>query len=238
MVAELERKELATHLIAAACTKQGIYPDQLTLHADRGGPMTAKTVADVLRDLGVAKSHSRPHVPDDNPFSEAQFKTIKYRPAMPERFGSPQDARAACREIFKWYNHEHYHSALALMTPATVHYGHVERVQSQRQRVLDAAYAAHPDRFVNGAPRVPVPAGEVWINQPAPGLVPTSTALESAGGVALPARTAPVHDLQPGAQAGSTAAGGRAKRSVDAAQHSATAAGARTTEEVAIADAR
>ncbi len=217
MVAEKERQELARRLIAATCAKQGIDADQLTLHADRGAPMTAKTVAELLIDLGVAKSHARPHVSDDNPFSEAQFKTLKYRPEFPERFGCPQDARAVCRELFEWYNHEHYHSALGLMTPATVHNGQVERVRHARQRVLDAAYAARPERFVNGPPIVAAPATEVWINQPASGLVSTATELE------LPARDATARAPEPGAQAGSTAAEGRAERSVDAAEHPATA---------------
>ena len=197
MIAEKERQELARQLIADTCAKQGIDADQLTLHADRGAPMTAKTVAELLIDLGVAKSHARPRVPDDNPFSEAQFKTLKYRPAMPARFGSVQDARAVCRELFEWYNHEHFHSALGLMTPATVHYGRVEQVRLERQHVLDAANAAHPERFVNGPPMVPVPATEVWINRPAAGFVSTTTDRVSSGAVTLPAQDAPAHTEHP-----------------------------------------
>lgn len=167
MIAQREREELARHLIAETCAKHDVQPGQLTLHADRGSPMIAKSVAELFIELGVAKSHSRPRVSNDNAFSEAQFKTLKYRPAMPARFGSIQDAREHCRTFFAWYNDEHYHSSLALMTPATVHFGRVNDVLEQRQHVLDEAYAAHPERFVHGAPRAQVPPTEAWINQPA-----------------------------------------------------------------------
>ncbi len=167
MVAERESEELACRLVEASCAKQQITPGHLTLHADRGSPMIAKTMGELLIELGVTKSHSRPRVSNDNPFSEAQFKTVKYRPDMPDRFGSVQDARAHCRPLFHWYNDEHYHSALGMLTPATVHYGQVEAVRAKRQDVLSAAHAAHPERFVKGCPSVPVPPREVWINPPA-----------------------------------------------------------------------
>ncbi len=166
LLADQESADLAQTLIADSCTKQGVQPHQLTLHADRGGPMRAKTVAQLLSDLQVTKSHSRPYTPDDNPYSEAQFKTMKYRPDFPNRFGSKQEALTWARPFFGWYNHHHRHSALALMTPAMVHYGLVEQVQAQRQQVLQAAYEAHPERFVRGTPTLPKLPEEVWINKP------------------------------------------------------------------------
>jgi putative transposase len=168
LIAEHESARLAEHLIAQTCAKQAIVPDQLTLHADRGSAMRSKPVALLLADLGVTKTHSRPYVSNDNPYSEAQFKTMKYRPGYPDRFGSIQDARAWARPFFHWYNHEHYHSGLALLTPATVHYGHAQAVLEQRQETLQAAYAAHPERFVRGVPRPPPLPMEVWINKPSP----------------------------------------------------------------------
>ncbi len=123
-------------------------------------------VAFLLADLGITKTHTRPHTSNDNPYSEAQFKTLKYRPGFPDRFGSILDARSFCREFFDWYNHEHRHSGIGLMTPATVHYGRAEAVRSERQRVLAAAHAAHPERFVRGAPRPPELPMVAWINQP------------------------------------------------------------------------
>jgi len=150
LIAECESAILAKQLIAVSCTKQGIEPDQLTLHADRGSAMRSKTVAHLLADLGVTKTHSRPYVSNDNPYSESQFKTMKYRPDFPERFGSIQDARAWARPFFHWYNHEHHHSGLGLLTPVTVHYGQAQAVIEQRRKVLLAAYAAHPERFVRG----------------------------------------------------------------------------------------
>ena len=155
-------------LIAETCAKQGIEPDQLTLHADRGSSMTSKTVALLLADLGVTKTHSRPYVSNDNPYSESQFKTMKYRPDYPDRFGSIQDARTWARLFFHWYNHEHRHSGLALLTPATVHYDRAQTVIERRQQVLQAAYAAHPERFVRGEPIRPSLPMEVWINKPSP----------------------------------------------------------------------
>ena len=166
MIADREGKELAKQLIAATCDKHEIAPGQLTLHADRGSSMTSKPVAFLLADLGVTKTHSRPHVSDDNPFSESQFKTLKYRPDFPDRFGSLQDARIFCQEFFPWYNTEHHHSGLGLLTPAVVHYQRAEEVLHLRQQTLDAAYAAHPERFVRKPPQPPTLPTEVWINPP------------------------------------------------------------------------
>jgi putative transposase len=166
MIARKESARLAKELIETSCARQQVDPNSLVLHADRGPSMTSKTVAQLLVDLGVTKSHSRPHVSNDNPFSEAQFKTMKYRPDYPDRFGSMQDARAWGRPFFRWYNHEHYHSALGLMTPAQVHYGEAEEVRAQRHAVLTAAYQVHPERFVGGRPEVASVPEAVWINPP------------------------------------------------------------------------
>jgi putative transposase len=166
LIAECESATLAQQLIAESCAKQGIEPSQLTLHADRGSAMISKTVALLLADLGVTKTHSRPYVSNDNPYSEAQFKTMKYRPDFPERFGCIQDARAWARTFFHWYNHEHYHSGLSLLTPVTVHYGQAPAILEQRQKVLQTAYATHPERFVRGEPKLPSLPTEVWINKP------------------------------------------------------------------------
>ena len=166
MVARQESAVLAKELIQQSCQNQEIDPDTLTIHSDRGGPMTAKSLALLLSDLGVTKSHSRPHVPDDNPYSEAQFKTMKYRPDYPDRFGCPEDVRGWGRSFFSWYNFEHHHTGLGLMTPATVHYGQAPQVQAQRQRVLEAAFVAHPERFVRGRPTAPTLPEAVWINKP------------------------------------------------------------------------
>jgi len=168
MIAERESEALAQELIRETCAKQGIQPGQLTLHTDNGSAMIAKSVAQLLIDLDVVKSHSRPHVSDDNPYSEAQFKTLKYRPDYPERFGCLLDARAWAQVFFAWYNQEHHHTGLSLLTPAVVHYGQAETVLQKRQQVLAAAYAAHPERFVK---HPPVPAQlpvAVWINPPKP----------------------------------------------------------------------
>jgi len=166
LVAEQESAQLAEILIAETCTQQGIQPGQLTLHSDRGSPMKSKQVSQLLVDLGIIKSHSRPHVSDDNPYSEAHFKTLKYRPDYPDRFADLPHARRWGHSVFTWYNHDHYHSALGLLTPASVHYGWADLVVSQRQQVLQTAYTAHPDRFVKGMPVVLAPPQEVWINQP------------------------------------------------------------------------
>jgi putative transposase len=168
MVAERDSATLAERLIAATCEKQEIRPGQLTVHADRGTAMTAKSVALLLADLGVTRTHSRPQVSDDNPYSEAQFKTLKYHPTFPDRFGSVQDARAFCQGFFPWYNIEHRHDALGLLTPAAVHYGRVEAILEQRRLVLAAAYAAHPERFVRKPPEPTAPPPAAWINRPAP----------------------------------------------------------------------
>jgi len=168
MIAERESEELAQELIRATCVKQGIPPGELTLHADNGSAMIAKSVAQLLIDLDVVKSHSRPHVSDDNPYSEAQFRTLKYRPDYPERFGCLVDARMWAQAFFAWYNQEHHHTGLGLLTPAVVHHGQAETVLHKRQQVLEAAYAVHPERFVK---HVPVPAqlpAAVWINPPKP----------------------------------------------------------------------
>lgn len=166
MIAERESEELAQELIRATCDKQGIQPGQLTLHADNGSAMIAKSVAQLLIDLDVVKSHSRPHVSDDNPYSEAQFKTLKYRPDYPERFGSLVEARTWAQTFFTWYNADHHHTGLGLLTPVVVHTGQAEAVLQKRQQVLDIAYATHPERFVKHAPvpaQLPV---AVWINPP------------------------------------------------------------------------
>jgi len=168
MVAHRESAPLAEKLIRATCARQGIVPGQLTLHADRGSSMTSKPVALLLSDLGVLKSHSRPYVSDDNPFSEAQFKTLKYRPQFPDRFGSLVDAREFCQVFFPWYNTEHYHSGIGLLTPDDVHRGVADQRIQQRARVLATAYAAHPERFVRGLPQPPPRPTAVWINPPKP----------------------------------------------------------------------
>jgi putative transposase len=166
MIAERETASLAETLIAETCAKQGITRDQLTLQPDRGSSMRSKPVALLLPDLGVTKTHSRPYTSNDNPYSEAQFKTLKYRPDFPDRFGSLVDARGWAQPFFQWYNHDHYHTGLNLMTPAMVHYGLAETVRGQRNWVLQTAYTAHPERCVRGVPVVPDLPREVWINPP------------------------------------------------------------------------
>jgi putative transposase len=166
MVAMRESAELAKRLIEESCNKQRIPPGQLTLHADRGSSMNSKPVAFLLADLGVTKTHSRPHVSDDNPYSESQFRTLKYRPEFPDRFGCLQDSRAFAQGFFRWYNQEHRHSGLALLTPAMVHYGQTALILQQRQIALDAAYRTHPERFVRQPPKPATVPTEVWINKP------------------------------------------------------------------------
>ena len=166
MVADGESRELAKRLIAETCAKQQIQPGQLTLHADRGPSMTSHPVALLLSDLGVTKTHSRPHVSDDNPYSESHFKTLKYRPEFPQRFGSIQDARGFCQSFFRWYNGEHHHSSIGLLTPETVHYGLAPQVIAERQRVLDQAYQLRPERFVRRPPQPPALPPAAWINPP------------------------------------------------------------------------
>jgi putative transposase len=168
MVAPRESAELAKRLIEDTCQKQNIPRGQLTVHADRGFAMTSKPVAFLLADLGVTKTHSRPYTSDDNPYSESQFRTMKYRPNFPDRFGCIQDSRAFCQRFFPWYNDEHRHSSLALLTPAMVHYDQAPAILRQRQRVLDAAYSNHPERFVRNPPQPSQLQKEVWINKPSP----------------------------------------------------------------------
>jgi putative transposase len=150
MIATQESGALAEKLIGETCAKQGIEQDQLILHSDRGSAMRSKTVKDLLKALGVEKSQSRPYTPTDNPYSESQFKTMKYRPDYPEAFSGITQARGWTRVFVDWYNNEHHHTGLALMTPATVHYGQVESVRERRQAALDAVYAAHPERLLVG----------------------------------------------------------------------------------------
>jgi len=166
LIAPRESTELAEVLIAETCTRQAILPQQLTLHADRGAAMVAKPLAALLADLGVSESHSRPHVSNDNPFSEAQFKTMKYQPTYPRRFGSLPDARSWAHVFFPWYNFEHHPSGLGLMTPAAVHFGQAAQLWQNRQAVLQQAYAIHPRRFVKGLPKPPTLPTAVWINPP------------------------------------------------------------------------
>jgi len=166
MVAHRESAVLAERLFAETCAKQGIVRDTLTVHADRGSSMTSRPVALLLADLGIAKTHGRPHVSNDNPYSEAGFKTLKYRPGFPDRFGSIEDARAFCVDFFGWYNQHHRHGGIAMFTPADVHHGRATALHGLRSGVLADAYATHPERFVKGPPRAePVPT-KVWINEP------------------------------------------------------------------------
>ena len=166
MVAHREQKALAKRLIEQSCLKQQIEPGQLTLHADRGSSMKSKVVAQLLADLGVTKTHSRPHVSNDNPYSESQFRTLKYCPQFPQRFGSIEDSRAFCQDFFSWYNKEHRHSGIALMTPEKVHYGLADQISCYRASVLASAFEKYPNRFKN---KIPVPdtlPKAVWINPP------------------------------------------------------------------------
>jgi putative transposase len=212
MIAAGESAELAEELIAATCAKEHIDPGQLILHSDRGSAMVSKTVAQLLIDLGVAKSHSRPYTPNDNPYSEAQFKTMKYRPGYPGRFNSQEDARSWARVFFHWYHHEHHHTGLGLTTPAMVHHGLADAVYAQRQQVLQAAYEAHPERFVRGLPTPPQLPQEVWINQP------RTDDADCHSSIAVP----PPDPTQPGAQAVSRVPEGQAQRPLDTAEHLAT----------------
>jgi putative transposase len=166
MVASRETAALAEQLIAETLTKQEIAADTLTIHADRGTSMISKPVALLLADLGVTKSHSRPHTSNDNPFSEAQFKTLKYRPGFPERFPSIEEARSFCQDFFAWYNADHRHAGIGLMPPEAVHYGRASELHAIRANVLRAAYLAHPERFVNGYPVPPPLPTAAWINPP------------------------------------------------------------------------
>lgn len=188
MVAEKESAALATRFLAETVAKHVDDPAQLTIHADRGTSMRSKLVAQLLADLGVTKTHTRPYTSNDNAFSESQFKTLKYRPGFPKEFGVQEDARTFCRDFFRWYNEEHHHHGLALLTPSDVHYGRAEEVLDERQRVLDEAFAAHPERFPR-PPRVPRLRAEVWINPPS-----------SDAGAGAPADVKEVIDDVPGSE--------------------------------------
>jgi len=166
LISERECAELAQQLFKETCEKEKVAPGQVTAHSDRGSPMTAKSTAQLMADLGLTQSFSRPRVSNDNPYSESQFKTLKYRPEFPGRFGSLMDARAFCQRFFAWYNREHYHSSLGLLTPWSVHSGEAAGVLAKRQEVLDQSYAAHPERFVRGRPQPQRPPTQVWINEP------------------------------------------------------------------------
>lgn len=161
-----EDEDLAREFHRQTFIQHGIQPGDLTLHSDRGAAMVSRTVNDLLIDLRVAKSHSRPHVSDDNPYSESQFKTLKYSPGFPDRFGSIEDARSFCRRYFHWYNHQHRHSGIGMMTPASVHEGRAEEIHADRQIVLDRAFLAHPERFSKGRPKPPELPQPAWINPP------------------------------------------------------------------------
>jgi putative transposase len=207
MVARRESKALAEHFVASTYLRQGITPGQLTVHSDRGSPMRAGTMADLLAQLQVNQSFARPRTPDDNPYSEAQFKTMKYRHDFPDSFADEAAVQQWASGFFSWYNHEHYHVALGLMTPATVYQGQATAVQARRQAVLDAAYAAHPARFGGGRPRAAAPPNAVWSNPPAE----ADTAFSD---------PAPSSD-KPGAQTGSRDAGSDASLPgpLDAGEH-------------------
>jgi len=177
MLADHESARLAKRLIDDSYAKQRIVPGQLTIHADRGSSMKSKGVALLLASLGITKTHSRPHVSNDNPYSEAQFKTIKYCPAFPDRFGSYQDAQGFCHPFFRYYNHEHRHSGIGLMTPYAVHHGLAPQITAARRETLLAAYARHPERFVRKVPQPPILPEAAWINPPA-----KKTTLQDASG--------------------------------------------------------
>ena len=172
MLSATESGSQAERFIADTLEKEGVLRDTLTLHSDRGTSMRSRTVAEMLDDLGVTKSHSRPRTSNDNPFSESQFKTMKYCPFFPGRFASVAEGRTFFELFFAWYNTEHHHSGIAMLTPAVVHSGRVDEVLAVRQTALDTAHAAHPDRFVRGAPKVSRPATEVWINRPSQAVLP------------------------------------------------------------------
>lgn len=166
MVADRESSVLAERLIKDTCIKQGIVRDQLIIHADRGPSMKSKRVANLLADLGITKTHSRPYVSNDNPYSEAQFKTLKYCPAFPDRFGSIQDSRLFCQVFFPWYNDEHKHTGISLLTPGQLHYGEAKQVIESRNQTLQAAYSRHPHRFKYKQPEHPDIPKAAWINKP------------------------------------------------------------------------
>lgn len=165
-VADAESATLFGPLVRDAIDKHQVPAGQLTLHADRGAPMKAKATALLLADLGITKSHSRPHTSNDNPFSESHFKTLKYQPEFPQRFGCIEDAKTFCRAFFDWYNRDHHHVGLGLMTPDQVHFGQVDLIHDARQQVLDHAFLTNPQRFVRAAPRPPAKPVAAWINPP------------------------------------------------------------------------
>lgn len=174
MIAEREDSELARRFLRDSIAKHDIDGDSLTIHVDRGTSMKSKTVAELLADLRVAKSHSRPKTAGDNPYSEAQFTTLKYRPVFPVRFDAIGHAREFIGEFFDWYNHEHRHTGIGLHTPASIHFGTADEIQRAQSRVLAQAYAAHPERFVTGTPEPPTPPETVWINRPTDQETPTN----------------------------------------------------------------
>jgi putative transposase len=226
MVAERESSTLAQRLIEETCLRQRVEHGQLTIHADRGASMRSKPVALLLADLGVTKTHSRPYTSNDNPFSEAAFKTLKYRPDFPDRFGSLEDARGFCSDFFAWYNFEHRHSGVQMLTPHDVHSGRADRTLARRAEVMRAVHAAHPERFVRGLPRAKTLEREVWINKPKPR---READLPVPG--APPAAHPPIATPTGAhcAQAGSSAAK-PAERTLDAAEHCAPDLHAATTE--------
>jgi putative transposase len=174
MLADCESAALAVRLLERSCVKHKVKPGQLTVHADRGAPMKSKTLGQLLSDLDVRKTHSRPKVSNDNPFSEAGFKTMKYSPDFPARFDSIEVAEAFCRGYFAWYNTEHHHTGIALLTPGQVHYGEAAAVLDRRQSALDVAFGLAPQRFRHGPPQVERPPTTVWINRPAQEVCPCS----------------------------------------------------------------
>ena len=200
LLARHESGALARRLIAESCERQGIRPGQLTIHADRGSAPASKTVAQLLADLGVERSHSRPQVSNDNPFSESHFATVKGHPEFPDRFASFEHAHGFCRGFFPWYNREHRHSGLAYLTPEMVHTGRASLALAQREKVLDAAYAAHPERFVRRAPKPLALPTAVWINPPLPNDVrdcPRIDDRDPTRGSATPLEATSGRDTQP-----------------------------------------
>ena len=165
-IADAESAALFKPMFDDAIVKHNVAPGQLTLHADRGGPMKAKATALLLADLGVTKSHSRPYTSNDNPFSESHFKTLKYQPQFPQRFGCIEDAKTFCRSFFDWYNQDHHHAGIGLMTPDQVHYGQADEVYAARQKTLDVAFQSNPERFVRKPPEPPLKPTAAWINPP------------------------------------------------------------------------
>jgi putative transposase len=165
-VATRESAAVYQQLVEECCKDQGVVPEQLTIHSDRGAPMTAKSTALLYADLGIIKSHSRPYTSNDNPYSEANFRTLKYRPDMPDQLGSVEHARQVVRGLVDWYNDDHYHVSLALLHPVDVHHGRAAQIVAARQLVLDAVYARHPERFPLGRPMQKLPPAAAWINPP------------------------------------------------------------------------